>query len=139
MLYAKSAAARNAWNYAGVRATACDKVFVSDTSFVARSAARLTWVPGMPSDDPFASGSVTRRLAWLEAEAPCDWEMLPRGVVDRSPVAWRNFTSAQLVERITSRTLHHLPRAPRPRGAGMRRQGMLETALEKIARQPLPS
>ncbi len=37
----------------------------------------------------------------------------------------------ELVQRIACRSLHRLPRAPCPRGTGMRRQRVLKTALEE--------
>jgi len=53
------------------------------------------------------------------------------GVACCCPVAWRGLASVQLVERVTGCSLHRFPRTPRPRAAGMRRQRVLEAALEK--------
>jgi len=50
----------------------------------------------------------------------------------------RSIWTLKFSQRILGRALHRFPRAPRPRRAGMRRERMLEAALEED-RAPAPA
>jgi hypothetical protein len=58
-------------------------------------------------------------------------------LVRRRPVTRRRLAGLELVQSIACRPLYGLPRAPRPRGTGMRGQRVLETTREED-RAPAP-